>query len=273
MKKRLTILMLLICFFLSGCNNASIENPIKIYETLEEINEIADVDLVSLEQENIENELFKIIDNTTAVYGFTMNGYEYYERGCKDTTIDMSGVFVNGKPMFTNPEEKLSFKEGEGYKVYRFLYNDRQYIFGVHDEEKMSIEEFGSQFQEVEKKIKEASISLETKNIIGEYQDSYSQRAAASIEPINNNEVSIIVTWSNSATEYEAWYITGQIFDNKILYNNISHYLYAVDEEGSETGKQLDDYQEGYFEIEQNKILWSGSGNNQTKECIFEKVQ
>lgn len=112
----------------------------------------------------------------------------------------------------------------------------------------------------------------EVVSLAGSYQDSTSQRASAQVEQVNENEIKIDITWSSSATEYDEWIINAKISDGKASYDSITHNRVSfVDDQ--ETTEELNDYGPGYFEIDGEKLLWTGSGNSQTSTCVFELMK
>lgn len=279
MKKLLvTLLALLMCVSLAACSNKEEEvvpeNPVKQYETLAEINEIAGVELVAPGVAGKTGEEYYIIDNKTAVYKFSLNGYEYFMRGCRDASIDMSGVFVDGKTLFAGHEDEIfDFEEGEGYKVGRFILGGRQYIFGVYDQETMDQNVFLDLCTEISNLIISNATSKETKAVTGSYQDSTSQRAVAYVTVSDIETLTIQIYWASSATEYDEWDMTGKLENGKINYSEVEHYYVVIDENGKTAQYPQGDFKPGYFEVKDNQLLWTGSGEEQSSTCVFEKVE
>lgn len=273
MKKILSLLLVLLtCLSLFGCAKDEIPNPVKQYSSLQEINNKAGVYIVSPGVMGKTDEVFYIIDNNTASYAYKLNGYYYYIRGTKDLADDMSGIFKNGRLLFEDNQDQIAYGEAEGYKVYRFFIGSRQYIFGVEDKDTLDKELFDQQFKEVYNDILYACTPDDVKKLAGDYQDSTSQRATMHIDLIDVDELLIDITWSNSATEYEEWIANAKTNGSKASYDSIVHYLVTVDENEKINSETLGDYEAGYFEIKNEKFLWTGSGNKLTSSCVFEKV-
>lgn len=273
MKKILSLLLVLLtCLSLSACMKEDIENPVKEYSSLEEINSKAGVYLVTPGVMGKSNEKYFMLDNNTAAYSYDLNGYNYYMRGTKFVAEDMSGIFKDGKLLFSGNQDQVAYGEAEGYKVYRFFLGSRQYIFGVNDNGTLDKETFDAQFLEIYNQIMYDASFEEIKNLIGTYQDSTSQRASMNISLSEVNQLLIDITWSSSATEYDEWIMNARVNDSKAVYDSVAHYLVVTLEDGTLDSQTLGDYQAGYFEIKDGKLLWSGSGDELTSSCVFEKV-
>lgn len=270
MKKLFTIFLCL--FTLIGCTKKEVPNPFSEYTSLNEINDKADVHIVPLNNCEIEKENFYMIENNTASYVFVINGIEYYIRGVRDTGNDMSGIIIDGHLAFEGSTEDIDYRENEEYKVFRFILDNTQYIFGVHDYGKVNQEEFFNQFYELYGQIIEASTKEEVKQYIGYYEDCVSMRAGAVVRLNNVNTLLIDIIWSSSADEYDEWVTEGKIKNNKIEYKNIAHTKNKINGEEVEI-LSTEEGQAGYFEIIDNKICWTGSGNEQTSICEFIKIK
>lgn len=274
MKKVLkTMLLISVCFLLTACwgKEDEVENPMKKYDSLEEINEIAKSKIVPPALAGITDEQYYMVDHNTAAYKFKINGLPYTIRACADPNVDMSGVFVNGRAVFEDCSLPLDYAESEYYKIYRFLIGKFQYIFGVEDNGAVDKDTFFEQFSEVYETILDASTPEEVKKLVGNYQDSTSQRASATVNIIDVDKIFIDVTWSSSATESDGWSITAKVDDGIASYDEIQH-IRSSEVDGEEKIDELNDYEAGYFEIQEGKLLWTGSGNPQTYECVFEKI-
>ena len=273
MKKILAILLLSMSLF--GCQKQ--DDPTNGYikcNSLEEINKSANVEIFKPAIMGISNERYFLIEQTTASYTFDANGYMYNIRGSKDLDFDMSGIFTNTvEPLFKHLDEKIQYGETDEYKAYRFLLGNSQYIFSVQDNGQMDKKLFESQFEDVFKLFCVEASFEEIKNCVGTYQDSTSQRATMEISLIDINELYIDITWPSSASEYDEWIITVTPTSRKVEYEDITHKRVVVDENGNSKETTLDDYTRGYFEIENGIVRWTGSGNDQTSSCVFEKVE
>lgn len=272
MKKILCVLVVLLT--LCGCSgNSNAKNPVVEYKSLDEISEIAKVTLVSPGVMGKSDERYSVIDKKVAEYDFTLNGYEYTLRGADFINEDISGIYIDGEQAFTSLDEILDYNDDSTCKVFRFLLGDNQYTLAVKDNGGLDYATFFSQFSDIYFEIIDASTSDEVKQYLGQYYDSTSQRATAEITLADVDKLFVDVIWSNSATEYEEWIIDGEVKDNKISYESISHYTVTVKEDGTTIPNEISDYAPGYFEIKDNKLYWTGSGNTQTSSCVFEKAE
>lgn len=271
MKKILMILVLM--FVLIGCASDS-ESLYEKYNSLEEINKKTNTHLIKPGVMGITNERFFILDNNTSDYVFDLNGYEYYMRGCKDTTIDMSGVFENGKQIFEDQIDKqIAFARSKEYSVVRFILGGKQYIFGVKDNGEIDDQTFKNQFDEIYKNIIYESTTQDIINLLGEYQDINSQRANANIDLYDVNKLLIDIKWSSTADQEDEWKVYCSYIPGRLDYEQIEHYKNTYSEDGTVSTETLSDFLPGYFEIKDNSIYWAGSGEETTSTCIFEKVQ
>lgn len=274
MKKILSVLLILIaCLSLVACDFNKKENPMATYESLDEINKLAGVNICKPEGMEISDEKFLMTDNQTAAYQFVSNGYIYYIRACKDTVNDMSGIFINNKPAFEGVTDKVAFAEADGYKVYRFILGNKQYCFGVNDEGKLIMDDFSMQFANLKNQMIQETTLKEVKDLLGTYQDSYSQRANAEVvigEDIN--QVIVTISWANSSDEIEEFICECKYDMGKLIYDKISHNLITQSSKDGIAKTELNDYSSGYFSIKDNKLYWDGSGNESTSKCVFERL-
>lgn len=277
MKKIFVILLsLFICFSLCGCQQEEHEEQqITQYETLDEINKLASVHLIATDNPSVTDERYYMRDNDVAEYIYYIDGYLYYMRGTKHLDIDVSGVFKNGKTLFNNLlEEKIAYDESNGYKVYRFLVGEKQYIFGVNDNEKIDKETLEAKFYEIYKQVIFDSTINDIRMFVGEYQDITSQRATMNYSLVDANTPVIYIVWSSSNELLDEWIIQCSYDGYKLIYEteNVQHIQTTYDENGEAKPKYLDDTEAGYFEFIDGNICWTGSQNEQTSNCVFQKI-
>lgn len=278
MKKLLTILLVIAALFtVTGCNKDKEEvigentvNPMVSYDSLEEINEIVGTKLMHAPVMGVKDEKFFVINGEIAEYDFTVNGNSYCFRGAKDLTNDISGVYIDGKPAFEGSTNDYDYVSDGANKACRFLVGDIQYTFTINDNGTMDDDTFVSIANEFyDLLISEASDEKAVK-LIGDYQDSYSQRASATLDLLGVNYLLIDITWSNSVNTYDEWMIFAQYQDEKLVYDNDDIVHFTVD---GDDMQMVDDCVEGYFEIVDGNVCWSGSGNDATSSCVFEKIE
>lgn len=278
MKKYLIILLsLFICFSLTGCKQEEEheEQQIIQHESLDEINKIANVHLVTTDETNVTDERYYIRDNEVAEYLYYVDGYLYYMRGTKHLDIDVSGVFKNGKTLFDKRlDEKIAYDESNGFKVYRFLIGDKQYIFGVNDNGDVDKDILEEKFYKIYKQIILDSTINDIKMFIGDYQDITSERATMNYTLADANSPVIYIKWSSSSELLDEWIIQCSYDGYKLLYEaeNIQHIQTTYDGTGEAKTQYLNDCEPGYFEFIKGNICWTGSQNEQTSSCVFEKI-
>lgn len=277
MKKLLTILLALLTLFtIVGCSKKEevigddTVNPMVSYDSLEEINEIVKTKLIHAPVMGVSDEKFYVINGEIAEYDFTVNGNNYCFRGAKDLTSDISGIYIDGKPAFEGSTINYDYASDGASKVSRFLVDDTQYTLSINDNGAMDDETFVSISGEFYDLLIEDASNEEAVKLIGDYQDSYSMRASATLELVGVNNLLIDITWSNSANAYDEWMIFGQYQDGKLVYDNDDIVHFVID---GEDMKMVDDCLAGYFEIVDGNVCWSGSGNNATNLCVFEKME
>lgn len=102
----------------------------------------------------------------------------------------------------------------------------------------------------------------------GKYQDSFSQRATATVieESDDEGELHINIHWGSSATEATEWNMECEKAANgKYEYDNCEKF--EVTENGS---KLVYADGKGYFTLKDGKLLWDGAAEEQCKDCVFE---
>ena len=64
----------------------------------------------------------------------------------------------------------------------------------------------------------------------------------------------------------------GTLDGKKITYRGENIAIYKTDENGNIMCVDSAINNVGYFEIKDDKLYWSGAGQDQCKSCIFEKI-
>lgn len=134
MKKLLVLLCLLL---LVGCSKTNLENPMVAKESLDEVNEITHGHLSKPPVMGVTEEKFYVIETkegNIGQYDFTLNSIDYTVR-FSDTIVkeDISGVYIDGKPAFSDNVIDDLTTTGEGYRLGRWLTVDGQYCFMAPD--------------------------------------------------------------------------------------------------------------------------------------------
>ncbi len=250
-------------------NFAGMPNPMVSFNSLEEINQKTGVNLVKPGVMGVSDEAFFVVNGTLADYRFTLGGYEYTFRASKNLNEEISGIYVDGKLAFEGEKADYSFKTDETYKAIRFLVNNIQYVLSVADNGSIADTDYDAMAVELMNTIMQTTSGSEYVALLGDYQDSYSQRATAQVALGDTNRLHIQITWGSSADDTDLWDVSGTIKDGKIVYDKDSIFHYRYNDGGY---KELADTVEGYFEITDKGFSWSGSGMESTQNCTFEKA-
>lgn len=122
----------------------------------------------------------------------------------------------------------------------------------------------------------EQSVSdVDYDRFVGEYQDSYSQRAGMEIKKNPDGEGLLIhIHWGSSANENTQWDMTATYRDGQLVYSDglkTEHMM--KDESSEEIVKTLEENQKGYFEVKDGILNWTGAPEESCQACAFEKCQ
>lgn len=112
-------------------------------------------------------------------------------------------------------------------------------------------------------------------SLVGQYQDSTSQRAVATIERTNDG-CYMIVSWGNSAFEDVVWEMNLVYDGEKLTYNNCKTSVVTYSEDSAEDKEKeevLSENGEGYFLLEDGALIWEGAQDINCQECRFEKFE
>ncbi|HBL41515.1 MAG TPA: hypothetical protein DDY98_08160 [Ruminococcaceae bacterium] len=120
----------------------------------------------------------------------------------------------------------------------------------------------------------ETDSALKAENLVGDYQDSVSGRASATVELDADGEtLKIDVSWANSASETVEWSMTATLTnDNRLVYTDCKNDSVIYADNGTETRTGIYKDGSGYFTAENGKLLWNGAADANCKSCVFEKI-
>lgn len=275
MKKILVLLLtVLMAMSLVACSNnekkeeenntsANMVNPMKEVDSLEEVNQTAGINLVSVPVAGKENEKYFVIeatDMTIGQYNFTVNGVEYTLRGANYTEGDISGAYSDDND-FVPGQEAMVYSND--FNLYRFYVGETQYTIYLAKQDGQNEEAFANVAMEIKK-----LISGEADDpYAGSYQDSVSQRASAQVAK-NGDVYEITVTWSSSAEEYTEWKMEATLNGDKLEYKGENIENHKGEEVESTAANNA-----GYFDIIDGKLYWTGAAQEECRACIFEKAE
>ena len=282
MKRLLSILfMALLCIGMVGCSKQveqkteesakdepimGMANPMVEYDSLEEINEKVGVQIVTPGIMGKDNEKFFVISDNLAQYNFDLNGYSFTIRGSKKTDVDISGIH----------DENNVFEPGQDTTIYlndcyidRFFDVDKQYTIVCDNPEGLDETVFSDLCFELESIMKWHTDDP----LVGDYQDSVSQRASLTVER-HGEEYVLVVNWASSASENTCWTMYATKDGNKLNYagENIAHTVYDADGNTVSNDETASD-NIGYFTIMDNgELHWSEASEDNLEECKFVKI-
>ena len=106
---------------------------------------------------------------------------------------------------------------------------------------------------------------------VGEYQDSFSQRASMDVEDLGDS-LKLKVHWSSSADESAIWTMTAKFTSpNTLSYADCEYGIIEFDEDGNDSYTKEYDCGEGYFTLKDGKLYWDGAADMSCIDCVFEK--
>ena len=256
---------------------AGLANPVVEYDSLEEINDEIGICLVHPGVMGVTDESFAVISGEIAQYKYTLAGYEYCARGSKNQLEDISGIYMNGATAFEGNTEDFAYAGDSEIKACRFYCGGAQYVVSVTDNGEITEDNFRDNCEEIRNTMVSLLTGEEYSALVGEYQDEYSQRATASVKLFDKDLLEIDIQWSSSAFEYEEWFIRGKIENGRVCYgeDDITHtkYIFSDDTASSHGTEITDDRREGYFEIDNGKLKWTGAGDDSLTQCVFAKAE
>lgn len=282
MKKLLSILfMALLCMGMVGCSKQveqkteepakdepimGMANPMVEYDSLEEINEKVGVQIVTPGIMGKDNEKFFVISDNLAQYNFDLNGYSFTIRGSKKTDVDISGI--HDKNNVFEPGQDTTIYLNDCY-IDRFYDGDIQYTIVCDNPEGLDETVFSDLCFELESIMKWHNDDP----LVGDYQDSVSQRASLTVER-HGEEYVLVVNWASSASENTCWTMYATKDGNKLNYagENIAHTVYDADGNTVSNDETASD-NIGYFTIMDNgELHWSEASEDNLEECKFVKI-
>lgn len=247
-------------------------NPVVEYSSLEEINEVAGVNLMKPPVMGVSDERFSVIGGRIAQYICDINGMEWTFRGACITDEDISGIY-DERNVFT-PNEDYGLYANEFY-LDRFFDGDRQYTIVVAN----PISEDGEILIDEETY---SNCCMEMKSIlkqhmddplVGDYQNTTDDRMVLYVERQGDKYV-MSVNLNVSDREFKCWTMLDAVMeDDKLTYKGEEIGEYIYDEDGNETSSNVTAANNiGYFEIKDDKLYWTGAAQEECRSSIFEKI-
>lgn len=281
MKKLLiVVLALVMCLGLTACGEkgedmtatVGLSNPVVSYDSLNEINEKVGVNLLKPSNCEVTNESFSVIADNIAQYTCEIDGREWIFRAAHITEEDISGMHDEHNEFTPNQDSVLYVNE---FYLDRFFDGDKQYTIvsmnPISEDGDILLDEM--LFSDICMELKLIQQMHMDDPLVGDYQDTVSQRATACVERFGD-VYNVSVNWSDSDSENHSWTMyEATLKDNKLTYNGeeIGHYTY--DEEGNVVSSdETASNNVGYFEVKDNMLYWTGASQESCRECVFEKI-
>ncbi len=246
---------------------AGLANPMTEYATLDEVNAAAGTKLVKLGDE-VTDEKFVTIKGEPVLgqYQFTLNGVTYTWRAA-NTMDDITGIYEDAVASeYPKSNIDAAFKTTENFRISFWLVDQAtQYaLTAPADTNEATFKALTNLL--VALTANKADYSA----LAGNYMDSHSQRASAVITD-NGNNATVKVHWASTAFEATEWTMTVTYEDGKLVYEDCEMANVASNDAGELESTVESTDGEGYFELIENKLAWTGAADENCRECIFEK--
>lgn len=309
MKKYLNMTMILgVCLAMTACGSkqpaastvesiqteeteqiANMANPMTEYTSLDALNAVSGTKLVKPGVMGITDEHFYLIEcgeYSIAEYSYDLNGIHYVLRGAP-VTEDISGVYLRGKAAFDSSSDGQEFIYEDDMKLARWFNTEGQYVFMAQDDGKLDEKTFTSMAGEIktltnqftndgghdETEGESVAFVYDVSSLVGNYEDSTSQRAHLEAVATEDGALDITVYWGNSASETSEWHMTAWLTaDGRLEYDNCENLIVTNEESGDSSTELIYDGGSGYFTVENNTLHWNGAADDNCKDCVFEKV-
>lgn len=264
-------------------DGVGLANPVHSVASLEELNDMYQICFTKPSVMGVTDETFSYIDSSDAPiaqYTFKVNDVEYIYR-CSSTVKDISGMWVStGSTLFEGLDGEGTV-DIDGIKGARWFTLEGQYCLYTADGANVDADAFAAiveEFQaatavgygketEVVPSDEFARLAAIIDPLAGEYQDSTSGRANLTFTSYGC-VADIQILWGDSASTTYRWELKNvEYVDGKLVYTNCEEWKDT--EEGSELVTMGLD---GYFEISDGKLLWTGAAEENEKACVFEKM-
>lgn len=282
MKKLLTVLFtILLVLSLCACgkkeepevieNNeqepdasATLANPMVSYDSLEEINKKAGVNIISPGVMGKDNEQFFVIGDKIAQYDFELNGNSFTIRGAYDTENDISGIYDENNVFDPNSDSTVYTND---YYLERFFDGDRQYTVVVDKPEDLDEVNFSDICFELESIMK----SHNDDPVVGDYQDLSNTNNTAFVERRGDTYFIVVdVVYSNN--ESKSFLMEATKDGDTLNYAGESITFINVDENGGEIIADGASNNLGSFTFEDGILRWTSASEEYLEKLVFNKI-
>ena len=163
------------------------------------------------------------------------------------------------------PQAEKAALEGDG----TLKIEEGKYIYILCSESNFTAEKASDAYLSINYASETDTSAQADASLAGDYQDSYSQRATATVTEDGSN-IKIVVNWGSSAFENTVWEMTAVREGDRLVYNDCTKTEYE-NEDGAEKTEVEYKNGSGYFTVQDGKLLWNGAAEDDCVSCVFEK--
>lgn len=107
--------------------------------------------------------------------------------------------------------------------------------------------------------------------LCGEYTDLYSGRAMLDLYPYSDQELRALVYWGGADDTSFEWEMHVRLNGDRLEYSDCQKSMNFVGSDGVITDQTEYENGEGYFELDNGRVKWTGAAEDDCKPCEFEK--
>ena len=124
---------------------------------------------------------------------------------------------------------------------------------------------------EATSKTVDKTVIMNDVNLVGTWDDRYSQRATMEVRGGKNNVYRIHIHWGSTAFESEDWTMTGTFNDTtgELTYKDCTRTTITFDEEGNETDEVHYRNGTGKFLYNNGELTWQSDNDDYVDQCVF----
>lgn len=250
---------------------AGMANPVETLSSLEELNEKINAKIIRPESIEVSDENYSLINGDVKVgeYQFTANETSCTLRVAEaDPTTDISGVYYNGEPLFSDDSMNTCYIENDDLEAVRWYTVDGQYTFvidAVWDWEQF--EALANEFMNAEPANWKSDVSFATyKEMEGYYKDDDGSIASINIF-LDHLSVNAVTTTDEGNVSWSAECI---LKADKLAYETATLELNVYDEDKCETTTTpYGDEKAGFLELKDGSLIFSGVSSELFKDRTF----
>lgn len=251
--------------------STGVMNPVEILSSLEELSERISATIIRPESMEVSDEAYALIksDVTVGEYQFTTNGINCTLRVANaDPSIDISGDYVDGTPLFNEDTMNTHYVENDDLQAVRWFTVDGQYTLVADDA--WDWEHFSSlseEFMNAEPRKWNSDVPFATyKEMEGYYKDDDGSIASITLFL---DHVSVNAVGSTDEGNV-LWSAECSLKDGKLVYEKATLELNVYDEnKGEITTTPYGEEKGGTIELRDGKLIFSGVNSELFKDTSF----